>query len=910
MYNASQIKIPSDSDSKTGKVLPSIAVDNDKFVMSALAVTSINQRGNTEFFTLDQETKIELVKKLNNEVVTNQNSQSLCVLTNHNRVLSWVEELSDGSGYGIQARIETEQGEIVKNNFQINSYTKLNQDNLVMSKLDDGFIVVWQSLGQDTNKLNNGIYAQIFDSVGNKVSVEFRVNDYVMENQEKPAVSVNKDNNVLIVWHSYGQDGSGRGVYAKLYDKNGNNLTNEFRVNDYTQKNQEYPSITSLNNGYFVCVWQSERLSDNNHDIYLQLISGSGQRIGKALMVNYATDDDQKYPHPFSIDATNTIGVVWQSSSISGNVLNTNIVLKAYSVDDQQNINILLEDTRLSGSGGLDLSTAFISIEQPVSMALNGSLLILGRYLDMFKSNYGIVGWLLQGNGFAGGIMMDASLEAPDVVTTVTAQQSTITTPVPTDAINNVQQQFVQTIAENATTSTTTPILTLPTTTTDSIQAATTRTPSMIVISELQNATNMTTSLMPIVQPSITNEIASTQAVTTIAPVATLTSELQNITNTTTVTQITNEATSVNNTVIPISVTNITLSTEAQNINNTITNQTIFVGNFSHIQVINSTSIVVNGTAGVVTEYVFSDYVKYALVYSGGGSDVFTFSVSSDSLIKIENFGDTAILNLTAVGNYSSISDLNITVGSTHIHLPYNQTIIIANKYPNELSNSNFLFSIQTNITTPVIEEANANDNIKKVKEGKEEGNSWLTPTSIALGILATISFCGLIGYCFYSYYKNKKKDVRAPEFTSNEPLSIPAKDIKSSPTNTDLSSSEHSSALHASTHKNIDPLQVVQAYSSDINSSGDSQYISAATASRSESPMLQVSQNIEVAREVDRLPEWKTDSAVEHVELEVLSSKSTSNLREVVAGLEYPRPRGSDQFDLSGSQVQTEDNV
>ena len=58
MYKASQIKIPSSSDSKTGKVLPSIALDNGKFLMSTLAVKSINQKGSSEFFSLNQQAEI------------------------------------------------------------------------------------------------------------------------------------------------------------------------------------------------------------------------------------------------------------------------------------------------------------------------------------------------------------------------------------------------------------------------------------------------------------------------------------------------------------------------------------------------------------------------------------------------------------------------------------------------------------------------------------------------------------------------------------------------------------------------------------------------------------------------------------------------------------------------------------
>ena len=94
------------------------------------------------------------------------------------------------------------------------------------------FVVVWESYGQDGSSY--GVFGQRYASTGAPLGPEFRVNTYTTGYQHDPAVASDSSGNFVVVWTSDGQDGSGNGVFGQRYDSSGAPLGPEFRVNTYT----------------------------------------------------------------------------------------------------------------------------------------------------------------------------------------------------------------------------------------------------------------------------------------------------------------------------------------------------------------------------------------------------------------------------------------------------------------------------------------------------------------------------------------------------------------------------------------------------------------------------------------------------------------------------------------------------
>jgi hypothetical protein len=82
-----------------------------------------------------------------------------------------------------------------------------------------------------------------------KIGTEFEVNAHVGGVQNNRKIATLNNDNLIIVWNSYGQDGSGYGVYGQVFDPTAGKVGNEFQRNTYTT---DYVAI--LDSGNFVVV--------------------------------------------------------------------------------------------------------------------------------------------------------------------------------------------------------------------------------------------------------------------------------------------------------------------------------------------------------------------------------------------------------------------------------------------------------------------------------------------------------------------------------------------------------------------------------------------------------------------------------------------------------------------------------
>jgi hypothetical protein len=110
---------------------------------------------------------------------------------------------------------------------------------------------------------------------------EFRVNSYTDSDQEDPAVAADADGNFVVVWQSRGQDGEYGGVFGQRYDRLGTPIGGEFQVNTYTPEYQYHPAVASDAQGDFIVVW-SDR---GQNQVSAQWYDSSGARLGTEIRV-------------------------------------------------------------------------------------------------------------------------------------------------------------------------------------------------------------------------------------------------------------------------------------------------------------------------------------------------------------------------------------------------------------------------------------------------------------------------------------------------------------------------------------------------------------------------------------------------------------------------------------------------
>jgi hypothetical protein len=219
----------------------------------------------------------------------------------------------DGAGgTDVFARRFAQDGTPLSGDFQVNTYTSGNQREARVHQSDHGFLVVWSSSPVASEPPQDGdlggIYAQLFDADGNPVGGEFRVNTTTVGDQRNPSVSGDCCGSRVVVWESDGQDGDSAGIFGQRYDSTGAPIGSEFQVNTYTTGYQVYPDVAGWA-GQFVVVWTSQDQDGSEGGIFGRTFSqGIG---GTEFRVNAHTELTQTHAR-VSIDPGLGFTVVWE----------------------------------------------------------------------------------------------------------------------------------------------------------------------------------------------------------------------------------------------------------------------------------------------------------------------------------------------------------------------------------------------------------------------------------------------------------------------------------------------------------------------------------------------------------------------------------------------------------------------
>jgi hypothetical protein len=196
---------------------------------------------------------------------------------------------------------------------QVNTYATSTQDASSVTTLGGGgWLVAWQSLGQDSSGF--GVYQQRYDAEGNIVGSETKVNTTTSSFQYLPRVTALKDGGWLVAWTSFGQDGSGYGIYQQRYDADGNSIGGETKVNTYTNSDQSMPSVAGLAKGGWLVTWASVGQDSSSYGIYQQRYDADGNAVGNETQVNSYVTNAQDEPRVTAL-ANGGWLVTWQSQS-------------------------------------------------------------------------------------------------------------------------------------------------------------------------------------------------------------------------------------------------------------------------------------------------------------------------------------------------------------------------------------------------------------------------------------------------------------------------------------------------------------------------------------------------------------------------------------------------------------------
>ncbi|MBD2153421.1 Ig-like domain-containing protein [Leptolyngbya sp. FACHB-16] len=255
-------------------------------------------------------------------IMNYQGDPQVVVDANGNFVVTWTGSDSSDSDFGVFAQRYSSDGTTLGSFFRVNSETSGYQGSShVAMDADGNFVVTWEDARQNTNVNPGDIYAQRYSSTGIALGEAFQVNTSTASLQEAPRIAMDADGDFIVTWHSDGQDGSGLGIYAQRFSRDGVALGNEFRVNTYTTDTQSDPQVAMDADGDFVITWQSNGQDGDGLGVYAQVFNKLGNRVGEEFRANTFTTYSQYRPQ-IAMDADGDFVITWEGYGQNGSGIN------------------------------------------------------------------------------------------------------------------------------------------------------------------------------------------------------------------------------------------------------------------------------------------------------------------------------------------------------------------------------------------------------------------------------------------------------------------------------------------------------------------------------------------------------------------------------------------------------------
>jgi hypothetical protein len=228
-----------------------------------------------------------------------------------NIMIVWQSWGQDGDAFGIYARLYDPSGIPLGPEFRVNSQVQDSQMHPALAVESSGnFVVVWSSYDQNRNQI--GIFARGFDYLGFPLGADIQVNQTASGWQDHPDVSADSMGNFVVCWHGQSATMEEYDIFARSLDLTGQPLGPEFKANSTTEDWQVYPAVDSDTQGNFCVAWQSRGQDGDSFGIFARLFDINGQPHGPEVQVNTSTQSRQERPALAMVSIRN-FATAWQS---------------------------------------------------------------------------------------------------------------------------------------------------------------------------------------------------------------------------------------------------------------------------------------------------------------------------------------------------------------------------------------------------------------------------------------------------------------------------------------------------------------------------------------------------------------------------------------------------------------------
>lgn len=249
-------------------------------------------------------------------VTTRDAQESSVVATDAlgNFVVAWSGRGS-GDRHGIFIRRFGADGLALGGELLVNTTVVGAQQRPAIAMTDDGsFAVAWSGNGVGDV---DGVFLRRFAADGSPLTGEVRGNETITARQDFASIAVETGGDLLISWSSRGQNGADWDVLARRFDTQGQALGPEFRVNESESGRQIHSSAAAGVTGDTFVAWDSLARDGGQFDVVGQRVSSAAQAEGQEFQINTTAPGNQMNVKLAAAPHGETLGV-WQSGVLDG----------------------------------------------------------------------------------------------------------------------------------------------------------------------------------------------------------------------------------------------------------------------------------------------------------------------------------------------------------------------------------------------------------------------------------------------------------------------------------------------------------------------------------------------------------------------------------------------------------------
>ncbi|MFL6844371.1 MAG: hypothetical protein ACJ8ER_05775, partial [Allosphingosinicella sp.] len=245
-------------------------------------------------------------------------------------VVTWTYDVHDGTGTNaasgtalrLHGQLFDSAAAKVGGELTLTSGTLTNHsDSQPIALANGGFALGYTRSTSTNNVIDTDVVVQLFDSTGAATGPATLVSASSTGTQSASAFTALAGGGFVATWNDTNSaavgDSSSQGVKAQLFDSNGAKSGGEFLVNTTTSGPQYQPSVAALASGGFVVTWTHLQPGVGNpagNDVYAQIFTAAGAKVGGEFIVNSRTDGTQYVSYATGL-ADGGFVVAWKDQS-------------------------------------------------------------------------------------------------------------------------------------------------------------------------------------------------------------------------------------------------------------------------------------------------------------------------------------------------------------------------------------------------------------------------------------------------------------------------------------------------------------------------------------------------------------------------------------------------------------------